>query len=203
MLTRSQVRPLPPNSNPETNFSYYCVCKSSPRAVAQWPFPTCVTYPTEHVHVHAMKVQTSHVMFGKQMGLVTWWSDQETWQENNDGPAFAFQRISWDVVKACACRTSCQSTAQLFQHELSHTCTHTHTYTRARNISSVFPTLNIALHTQHFHTQLFHIQVFRTSFFHRQLFHTHTPLFHRQLFHTLFRIQLRHTELFSHTALSH
>jgi hypothetical protein len=103
-----------------------------------------------------------------------WWSDQET-QENNDGPAFAFQRISWDAVKACACRTSCQSTAQLFQHELSHTCTHTRTYThtRARNISSVFPTLNIALHTQHFHTQPFHIQVFRTSFFQRQLFHTH------------------------------
>ena len=57
-----------------------------------------------------------------------WWSDQET-QENNDGPAFAFQRISWDAVKACACQTSCQSTAQLFQHELSHTCMHTHTHT--------------------------------------------------------------------------
>ena len=33
-----------------------------------------------------------------------------------------------DAVKAWACRTCCQRTAQLFQHELAHTCTQTHTH---------------------------------------------------------------------------
>ena len=65
------------------------------------------------------------------------------------------------------------STLPTWTFSYLHAHTHIHTHTRARNISSVFPTLNIALHTQHFHTQPFHIQVFRTSFFQRQLFHTH------------------------------
>ena len=78
-----------------------------------------------------------------------------------------------------------------------------HTHTRAQHLQCLsyleHRTSHTALsHTTLSHTSLSHIVLSQTT-----LSHTHTPLFHRQLFHTLFRIQLRHTELFSHTALSH